>query len=122
MRFIGSNLDKSTVINSEKGILIGGQNLRGSKSQKQVFTINNDSSVFNESTANADLNVSRQMKDSSLAQNQTAILKPGQIKMTPLRIKTSNGDKKLSQIVSSNGIGVVLKKEKIRKFMLKKQK
>jgi len=57
------------MINTEKGILIGGQNLRGSKSQKQVFTINNDSSVFNESTVNADLNVSRQIKDSSITQN-----------------------------------------------------
>ncbi len=54
-------LDRSTIINSEKAILTGGHNLRGSKSQKHAFTLNNDSSVMNETSVNADLNVSRAM-------------------------------------------------------------
>ena len=59
--------------------------------------------------------------------NQTAILKPGQVHITSLRIKPAGpptGDKKAHQSMTTNGggLGIILKKEKIRKFMLRKQK
>ena len=51
-------------------------------------------------------------------------MKPNQITTTPLRIKQTIVDKiKTNQsLINGNGIGIVLKKEKIRKFMLRKQK
>ena len=49
--------------------------------------------------------------------------KPKQVQITALRIRRPiDGEKKVNQTINGQGIGVVLKKEKIRKFMLRKQK
>ena len=89
--------------------------------------------ALNANNVNADLNVARlSTKDSQVFQkwqNHLKVFKPNQVNMIALRTKTTAGAQEkrgptglLEAQQSIYSERITLKKEKIRKFMLRKQK